>query len=571
MAYRNSHSSSSRRSRPSTSNGRRSSGDSRPASNNSRTLGIPQLSQQLQKDFGNLGFSYAVGSIANIHSGVQAYVEEFGLNVSEITVPGALVLGLMPSFGLSEDANSPLNQAVSVMFDNIRSKISGSRPYDPIDTMLYAAALSSCFDWLYFLKFVYKLATTHSNENLYFPDQILRAIGIDVDDIRQHLSDFRGNINVLIADVATFNLPTEFPYFVRNRERFSNIYTEGTTLKDQLYMFYPAVVLLFTHDKDNAGALAAASVLGQWGTYNSNNLAKAEDLLKIGRDMIGEIRKEQNDFAIISSDIRTAFGSAVATVELLSEDIASVVPVFDVAALEQFKNATVLHGTAFANRHLPDSDPDFGLAVIQDPTKSFLYSSVYTAYNAMLDPEISETIPHWEQVARARLLRAFSDDKILTTSSGAVDPGLVLSNTALMATAYDPSFQINTSPGVVNSFIKLTTGTDVVRSATIVYTQWDKTAKRFLPSLRAFNYADVLALDPDTILGEVNEQLLLSNFKYHPAERVFVVKQGSNETSWTMGTRPTYNYDVDNYTVVSYDELHNMQRAMLLASLNVPI
>lgn len=191
-------------------------------------------SNELLRDSASIPYSWPVGTPIDFHNPLNLTAEN-----RKWAVPGIQSIQLVPSVGLSDSPSSPINVAANATYAFVRHANAGHSNYDAPDLMLYIMAMSQVYSYICYLQRAYGVATLYAQTNRYLPDALLTAMGCNPGAIRSGLSDFRYGINVLINKAASFAVPAEMTVFNRQAFLYSNIYTEGTSIKDQLYMYNP--------------------------------------------------------------------------------------------------------------------------------------------------------------------------------------------------------------------------------------------------------------------------------------------------------------------------------------------
>lgn len=109
---------------------------------------------------------------------------EFNVGDNSVTSPvaGIMVLDYIPTLGVSESATSALSRAAANEFNAIRSQISGNRPYEPVDHMIYRICVDSMRELYTYIKRAWRILTHYSATNLYRPLGYLTAMGLNAND-----------------------------------------------------------------------------------------------------------------------------------------------------------------------------------------------------------------------------------------------------------------------------------------------------------------------------------------------------------------------------------------------------
>nr|AVX53423.1 putative capsid [Marmot picobirnavirus] len=294
----------------------------------------------LLRDSASIPFSWSTGTKVNL------YDDESSANPFQFAVPGICALKLRPTFGYSTSQTDPLNIAATSVYTFIRHANSGSANYDAPDLMMYIMGMTQVYSYINMLQRAYGCAALYAQQNRYLPDALLRAMNIDPEDIRENMASFRYRINVFINKAASLAVPSEFHLFKREAFLYQNVYTEGTSIKDQLYMYVPEGfwVMSVSLRSGNVGtSLIYAPFKSKVITNGDDHLFTVDELMAYG-DMLLQSILLSEDFNIMSGDILKAYGAGnLISVAPIPPDF-TVAPVFDPTVLEQMKNATIIQG-----------------------------------------------------------------------------------------------------------------------------------------------------------------------------------------------------------------------------------
>lgn len=267
--------------------------------------------------------------------------------------------------GNSDNKAAPINVAADSMYSFIRHANSGSANYDAPDLMLYMLAYADIYSAINFLQRTYGIAQLYAIGNRYLPDALLYASGFDPDDVRNNLAQFRYGINLLINKASALAVPNTMKIFLRRAMLYQNIYTEGPSIKDQLYMMIPESFTIFDLDPDTGAGMLSQK---RWMNWNlgSNLVAGidkgerlypktvSEAILFVDQMIQAIIREE--DFGIMSGDILKAYGQNIIKLTSLPEYY-PIIPMYDQWVLSQFSHARVPSYYAFENSYVGENAP----------------------------------------------------------------------------------------------------------------------------------------------------------------------------------------------------------------------
>jgi len=181
-------------------------------------------------------------------------------DVNDDAVPGVCVAHTMITFGDSKNGQSALNVAANAMYSYIRHQNSGARNYDTPDLMIYIGAVDSIYCFVTWCTRLYATIPMFADMNKYYPDELAHLQGVDLDDIRENMANWRAKFNSLLMKIGTLLVPDSLPIFRRHAMLFQNYYSEGPSIKDQLYFHTLANVYKFQKDSSGAGMLKYVNI-----------------------------------------------------------------------------------------------------------------------------------------------------------------------------------------------------------------------------------------------------------------------------------------------------------------------
>lgn len=491
----------------------------------------------LLRDAASIPFSWALGTSIDLHNELLSALPSKGV----MAIPGICTLALTPSVGISEDANSPINVASTAVYSYIRHANSGHANYDSPDLMLYLLAMTQIYSYINMLQRTYGIATLYSQRNRYMPKALLAANFIDFEDINNNLANFRYGINVLINKVASLAVPTTMTIFNRHAFLYQNVYCEGESIKDQLYMYTPYSFLQFGFDSSGAGKLEEKIFEKDAGA----SLYTVDELLTFGNSMLDQILLNE-DMNIMSGDILKTYGQNIIKLQSL-DTFYPIVPLVNINFLEQFKNATVV-GNGMS-----------GISIKQNDKKAYLISKYQATFT-------ESAAAAYVNTAHRVGLKTLMEDKILTTLMLESNPEMVMENTRLMVCAKN----YNASSSGAMATVDIPCGSEVVRNCTIWYYEFkDGKTPTLARQVWKYNTMHQVAGDEAYQANNLKFLSLVSNFKFHPAVHLLSFKEGSTAGTVNISDGRLY-YDVDNYAVINGQDLEKLHESALLNQLNVP-
>lgn len=470
---------------------------------------------ELMRDATNVQFVTPIGAMFDLDI-------EYGNVVPRAlatSVPGVMTLSVIPCIGQDSDQNSCLNIAAKSFYSYVRRTKSGTALYDTPDLMMYALAMANIYSYLVFLQRVYGVAVDTNIYNRYMPQALVEAQGVDYDSITDDLANYRFKVNVLIRRAASMACPANMTYFRRLAFLFAGLYSEGDSVKDQLYMLIPEGFMQFSETASTKGSSLVYKQLQGTG-HGSNNRLTAKDLFNYGMDLINAVLNSGTT-SNMSGDIETAFGSNILALQLLDESYA-VKPSTDLNVLEQIKNADFLGIVPTA---VVQQDPDV------NGTAIFAYLTI-------------------NQNASTQCLMSTKNSHLLTTIR--TDPK---TEDVMEMTRFQ--FNYESISGDTDTFNIICAADVAVKCAITQMVNGATTTTEIVP-------AYFLPLTPSnpTSAQIILTHCMLENFKFHPSVRYF-----------SAAADGVFNYlsqaiDIDNYAIISEHTLRTINDAALYGLFN---
>lgn len=472
-------------------------------------------------------------------------VQQAGLTVGEgnFAIPGIMTMSLMPALGYSKEPNSAVNIASNAIYSFIRHANSGHSNYDSNDLMIYLLANTQIYSYLNFLIRVYSCATLYSGANRYLPAALVQAQGVNYDDVINNLANFRFALDTLIVKAQSLAVPANMTIFARHAFLYTNVYAEGTSPKDQLYMYVPQSFWTFDLDTDGAGMLKQKTFMDDHNLHPADyhlSGKTVKELIQFGNELIDKLVTDE-DFGIMSGDILKAYGQeAILKLNTVSQ-IGTLIPVFDPVVLYQFKNAKVVEMLRTTQGMVRYRQPE----VVQSKDKSYL-----TCLPELL---IGGYTP---EDSTARELVMHGSDVWISSSQIVPSVEEVLESTRLSAVFGTPYTESQ------DDYVPVLCGTELAVECKIWTLNsstgkldWYAVSMHGNESATNVNYLGMIAS--------------LSNFKYAPEVMLFdLISAGSGEA-----LKVDYYgsiFDTDNYSVQPCDVIARIHDAVLMNMLAVP-
>lgn len=468
------------------------------------------------------------------------------------SVPGVMALEFVPTIGIAEDANAPINVAARNIYSYVRHANSGHANYEAPDLMMYLVAMDSVYMFHSFMKRALGLVLDYSPTNRFYPAMILRAMHLDPDDIQTHSADFRGFINSYAVKMGSMCVPNSMSYMARHTWMCEGLYVDDpATAKAQTYMYTPRQFYQY-QDVTTSGTptprLMYANLLN-YATNQTTKLLTVADLATLGNALLDPILSSE-DFNIMSGDILKAFGSDGVVKITGVLDGYMVLPVYNQEVLSQIENATIVNGNI--------------TSIVQQAAgidQGYLFTQYNTNIEALMyDSDTTQSIGQ-------DTINLMSVSRLVNMHHSPVSPADTMVATRLTVTML-PSSNTITNGSIPASISNC--GSEIICYAMMYTYRYDSSTLN--PYMYGSNFGFVNLYAPPTSITTaavgITVNYLLSNvsiFDWHPITNcVFLDSKGAE---WVPQLP---NLDLANYTVISSDNIKNLHMTAMLSEFSVP-
>lgn len=280
-------------------------------------------------------------------------------------VPGVAayhVMSQLPSF--PDMPVEAINQVGRNLYQSMQAKNSRNPIYGMPTVMMYLVAHADVLSYYEFLCRIYGTVKKFDTFDNYTPIVLLQAMGVDFDDIKMHLADFRNNINLLADAIRSLLIPSAFDYIDRKIFLYSNIYTDSNTPMAQYYMYVPEGFYVWVEGQGNDPVGNPGLTYLKFEDYwlPEGQLHNATSLIEYGWNMITPLRNS-GDITWIAADFKKAFGAeSMYHVQGIAETF-QLDPVYNAEVLSQMENAFVYPPALQVSK----TDNRILGAIVQDP------------------------------------------------------------------------------------------------------------------------------------------------------------------------------------------------------------
>lgn len=297
-------------------------------------IGWHAKSKQLLTDSACIPWSYSTGRGLNRNH----LASHTTMGASLFRVPGICALRTVIVPGVSSNQSDAINIAAQALYTDIRSQLKSANAYESSDVMIYMTAMAEIKAMIAFIRRILGTTLNYSFMNAYLPDKLIQAQGVSPTAIHNNFASYRSRANQIIAKASQIWWPKGFDYVTRAEWEYSNYYTEGSSIKDQIYMFTPGLFRKFTYDssRDYAGKLEPCI------KFTASTPHTMDEVLNALSDMIDAVVGD-SDFQNIAGDLFNRYGAGGVETFSLIPDSYIVNPVFSYEVLQQIQNARCLY------------------------------------------------------------------------------------------------------------------------------------------------------------------------------------------------------------------------------------
>lgn len=534
-------------------------------------------------------------AMANSQDGPNVDSFDFVNGASSGEVPGIMTFITALTPGVSKSYRSPINLAAQNVYSYVRYMNSGAANYDPNDLMLYLLALDSTYAAWNFLKRAYGLIQSYSQSNWYMPRALLESQGFDVDDLYQHIADFRLYLNTTAARLMSFCVPANMSLFIRHSWIFSNIWADSADAKAQVYQFIPAYFFKYNETGSKFGGQLLATEWCRWDTASSTFPSHDKPVQPVTFQQIQTYMNAlidalymSEDIGIISGDILKAYGQGnLFKLTAVTEDY-SVQPVYNEEVLNQIHNATILFNTYHSQWFQSAASPIGMFNITQDVDNGLLLwnpdfattdssglSATVSKHGTILNMPWNDVTPANTMVG-SRLAVAFEGALDSTTFPGTNDPfkmELESVGTEMILTAYISFYNNNSTPATLLHY-----GFETISDTFVSFYRINPAVDDMTSAANQASYRQMILQALTNVQERMAVLSLLTNFDWHPL--VLPVLQSNVAKAFPENTGGHASYqitlecqfgDMNTWTVIHQSELENLHLTAIMSEFNIPV
>lgn len=465
-------------------------------------------------------------------------------NGGNIYNPGVAAFAVVPTLGYSTTRNSPLALAATKLWTDVRKTKASYSPYDAAALMQYVRAMADVYSYIVYLQRVYGIASTmYSQGNRFMPEALLKANSVSASMNKIDLANFRYGINRMITQASSFNVPATLPIFSRAAFMYQNVYTEGSSIKDQMYMYVPEAFLKLQWNDDPGATDQNVATYLEMVPFRHDSAGNVktysyQELLDFGYKLMENLVGDE-DINMMGADIANAYGTNLVRLSLLPEYY-PIAPIFDIGVLEQMQNADI---TFLSNTELATHIGEGHFNIVQKSAE-FLYAAPPVANFKASNRSA------WEEA----IYQVAAGNRVLRTTSAAVTTDLVMESTRL---------KWSLVPVQENGYFSANCGSEILCAVDIYNFNGTDFTVRTLTAGPGFYVSDKGVIADG---WRANLSLLAEYTRFDFLPMVMII---SNSTDGTIPPYVNYLGDIDNFTVVHRDEIERLHDMALFTMLGI--
>lgn len=479
-------------------------------------------------------------------------------------VPGIMVLRFMPTIGaLSKDGKaSTADIAAKSLYSYVRYANSGARNYEASDLMMYLLATGQAYSYYAYLTKVYSLLTTSKSDNRYYVNAMLCACGVDPDNLRNNIANFRAYINNYATRLNSLYIPKDLPFITRHVWMNTGIFKDSEIKKSQEYMFLQRDFLAYDDKNGLLCVFPEGIEESSYSNYAHNFQASSRftfNQLKNTGDLLINQLIQSEDAGIMGGDILKAYGAdKMAYASIIPEDY-HIESLYSLEVLSQIHNA-LFAGIPTTGLNAKDKLHLFDISQTTINDVDFLTQGkpyYATHEDAIANTNIKGfgfpttmglTQPHWVSTP------VDTENSILNFYKDSPTPDDVMVATRLQFVVNDDGY-FSVGDGMAS--IKTGCLTDFGTEICIDYSVF------FLEATGEVGYyADICSiLDDLTDIQMLNRLTTICTFDWHPRTISYGEQGVSNHFGFS---------NMANYAILSNQEKINMHYVAVLSEFGIP-
>lgn len=261
-----------------------------------------------------------------------------------ITKTNATVMSILlnPSAGytVGDGVQNSVNLAALSLYTKLSANNAKTSNYAPQDLTTLIFGVGQVIALAGHCARAFGLARLFNYRNRAYPATIIKATGIDYDDLVENFADYRNRYNLLMVTASQIPIPANIPYFSKCREIYSHAYLdmEGSAMA-QTYVFAPYSSWILNEAAEGGTSLDVYQVYDK----TNNNPITMNVLLGALQAQIQELLNSTSLNAVYSDILRVADkeGMPMYSFATIPDDY-TVLPVYNSEIRKWINNLTIM-------------------------------------------------------------------------------------------------------------------------------------------------------------------------------------------------------------------------------------
>jgi hypothetical protein len=338
---------------------------------NDPTYFIPATEQGLLESLTAFSFPQVMGKSFSLQKRVSGSEND----ALKVALPTASQIRISPVVGPSVNSVSdPINVAASNIYVQQSARNNKNTLYAPQDSMTLVLAMGQIVAIEEFIRRVLKFSFLVDSRNFDVPRGYFTAMGVDFDDYRRNVANYRDQFNVLVSKINAITFMADIPYIKKCSEIYSSVYRDSMTDMYGVHFVVPGHTWMI-----NETAYDQGTVLIDTPVVERNTIKTLAQYLGILDSMIDAV-KLSSTFNVIYSDILSLYNET--HFNTITIPLFSIVETANIEYNPMF-NIMLRHATIVGDNKGDLIDPTststtrWGNTVIPDASKNTLYMTYH--------------------------------------------------------------------------------------------------------------------------------------------------------------------------------------------------
>lgn len=323
------------------------------------------MGQPIDKDVYDYSINGFAGVQLNLSNGSTDSIGGFTSPVTELASIMRVAINPSPGYIGSNPMDAPINRNGYTLFTQLSSVNAKTTQYAPQDITMAILAVGELLSMYSYIVRSLSLPYVYNFRNRSYPISATAASGLDYQDLKSNLANYRVRFNLLCTLADGIMFPDQFDYFKKCKLMFSHITMDGDTATAQTYITVPASTWVL--DESSA---ATGTKLRTVELIKSGKLYKLSEILDVFEQQILALLNSST-LNYVYSDINnyaTRYGMSLFKLDPVAENVP--IPIYTMQEgkvfLNQIMNATIM-GRPNAGTQDVTSEPNSN-AILYRPT-----------------------------------------------------------------------------------------------------------------------------------------------------------------------------------------------------------